>query len=117
MAAALKRAAAANPGALVLGYGGSVHMSHDDVPGTTIPSAAGRLSSAETVSAYGDGADGSAWNCQDDGCAIHPHSPQSPVCKTGIREVVLLPNGGQPSGFDAIACVGKPFTASPPAAK
>jgi len=115
MAALLKRVASANPDALVLGYGGSVHMSHNDVPGTAIPSAAGRLPRSETVSVFVEGEDGSAWICANNECRPHPQSPQSQVCKPGVREVVPLPNGGLPAGFDAVACIGRPLTASPPA--
>ena len=120
MAAFLKRVAAANPDAIVLGYGGSVHMSHDNVGGTAIASAAGRLPRAETVSVFVDGEEGSIWNCLDVGagmqCGPHPYLPQSQVCKVGVREVVPVRDGQVLlRGYDAVACVGKPFTASPPA--
>jgi len=120
MAALLERLAAADPDALVLAYGGSVHMSHDDVPGTAIPSAAGRLPRTETVSVFVDGEEGSIWNCQDAGagmqCGQHPYLPQSKVCKTGVGQVVPAQEGQVMfRGYDAVACVGKPFTASPPA--
>jgi hypothetical protein len=123
MAAVLERVAAANPDALVLGYGGSVHMSHDDVPGTAIPSAAGRLPKAQTVSIYAEGDGGNAWNCVSNAastnaimeCAAHAHTRWGEICKAGVRAVVPLQSGQAPEGFDAVACVGKPFSASPPA--
>jgi hypothetical protein len=120
MAALLERVAAANPDALVLGYGGSVHMSHDDVPGTAIPSAAGRLPKSETVSVFVEGQEGSIWNCLYAGagmqCGQHPYLPQTQVCKPGVREVVPVREGQVLlRGYDAVACAGKPFTASPPA--
>lgn len=116
MAALLKRVAAANPDALVIGYGGSVHMSHDSVPGTSIPSAAGRLPRAETVSVFIDGEDGSAWNCTDAQCKGSIHDVQGRgICKPGNRNVIYPTEGAGIPGYDAIACIGKPFTASPPA--
>jgi hypothetical protein len=115
MAALLKRLAAANPDALVLAYGGSVHMSHDNVGDTGIASAAGRLPRAETKSVFIDGEEGSAWVCVNNECAPRPQSPQNLVCRAGIRQVVMLPKDGEPRGFDAVACIGKPLTASPPA--
>jgi len=114
MAALLERLAAADPDALVLAYGGSVHMSHDDVPGTAIPSAAGRLPRTETVSVFVDG-EGAAWNGHNQDYGPHSVSSFTNACSSGLPEITYPSGGAGMPGFDAVACVGKPFTASPPA--
>jgi hypothetical protein len=39
----------------------------------------------------------------------------SKACDGGVRQISFPDDGGEVPGFDAVACVGKPFTASPPA--
>lgn len=117
MARALEHAAATNPRALVLGFGGSTHMSLQDIGNSGIRSAAGRLPRAETVTVFVEGEGGSAWNCSDSECrgGTHPILPSGSICKPKVREVIYPPERPGVTGFDAIACVGGLFTASPPA--
>ena len=101
--------AATDPKALLVAYGGSTHMSLADVS-EGIHSAAGRLTRAQARTVLIDGA-GSAWNCFNSQCAAHPKQSFTNLCKTA-REILF---STAVPGFDAVACVGKPFTASPPA--
>ncbi|MEO5773279.1 MAG: hypothetical protein ABIQ32_04060 [Sphingomicrobium sp.] len=114
MARVLERSATAYPGSLVLGYGGSVHMSAHDVMGTAIRSAAGRLPRSKLVSTFVEGDGGWAWQCRGTGpmdCGPHQSAPFGPHYPRGVWRTseYLLP------GFDFIVSTGVPFSASPAA--
>lgn len=111
MAQVLERTAAAYPDAVVLGYGGSVHMSVHDVWGTTIRSAAGRLPRAKLISAFIEGDTGSAWSCLNDACGVHKLEAFGPHHPRGVRKAQEYPL----PGFDFIVSTGTPFSASLPA--
>ncbi len=108
--AATTAAATVAPNGLVLAYSGSAHARKgpQTIGDETYREAALQLPAASTLSVKLEGAAGGYWNCQRDGCGVHP-SRGGPVHARGV--VV----GGAPEGFDAVAYTGLPATASPPA--
>jgi hypothetical protein len=111
MAQALENTAKAHPNALVLGFGGSVHMSVADVMGTKVKSAAGRLPRREVTTVFIDGDTGSAWNCIGTTCGVHEMMAFRAPSPRGVTKPSAYPL----PGFDFVASVGRPMSASSPA--
>jgi hypothetical protein len=114
MAEQLEQAARAHPEAIILGYIGSLHVSLDTDSNFGIRSAAARLPRGQTVTVYVDGR-GAAWNGIGNDYGPHDVSSRTNLCQADSRVVTLPTDRSMLPGFDAIACTGKAFTASPPA--
>lgn len=97
--------------ALVLAYMGSVHAAKSSFgqgAGAFLPAAAD-LPPERTISLYLDGNGGTAWNCMQDGCTVHPMQARN--SRRGFKSAERLP-----WRYDWIFELGLETTASPPAA-
>lgn len=113
MASAVYKAALGLRRPLVLAFSGNAHASRRAATfqGRTYEEAAMRLPKADIVTVFIRGGEGRTWNCQADGCRIHPYGWPGALARG------VTPATADTEGFDFIADTGVPTTPSPPAAR
>jgi len=112
IANAMRRAAAAREGSLVLLLIGNLHSRKTSLPEMAdIRPAISFLPPEDVLSLRNDVASGHVWNCQKDGCHEHETVPPTPLHPRGI-----IVDAKAHEGYDGFFSVGKDYTASAPAA-
>lgn len=99
-----------HPNSVVLILVGSLHARLVRQPGMMFAPAASHLLPTDVVSLQSEPATGSAWNCQQDGCAPHPLAGKGTHKPAYIRVLPTITDG-----FNGVFSVGTSLTASAPA--